>query len=280
MKILIPFFLLLIALVGCSEESHDFDSMAKAGREAYISGNYRIARDYFFKALNQNASDQEVLYLLGVIYQKEYMYDSSLFYLKKVDILYPRQKEINKTIYQVAPYALDWKSAIKAIEVLIKTGESKEKYYEDLAEYNLRAERYFHALYYNKKLLANDSGNIKRYLQVANTAAVAESLDVAVETIDYALEKFGPIDELVSNQGTLYAFQKKFAKAEKNFRKLFLKDTTNIYHKLNLASVLSELDEESKKKEAYLLLNEIKQLQPSPTIDSMILELKTDLNLD
>ena len=279
MKRLIILFILGLIAFGCSSQNKDPEYYLKSGQESFLAGKYRDATNIFLDGLKLSPSNHELLYYTGLSYQKEYMYDSALFYLKKVDLLFPREKEINLAIYQVAPKVEDWENSIKAIKVLIKSGDNEEKYWKDLVQFYGYREMYVNSMHYLRKVIANEPENIEPYLQMCNFSAFAESLEVAQAYNDTAVDKFGYLNELKSNQGTILAFKGEFKKAEKIFRELFNLDTTNIYFKTNLASSLSEQNILSKKEEALKLFEEVK-LQSSANstqLDSIINNLKEEI---
>ena len=278
-KLLIPLFI-LSTLLGCTKESAQVDDIVKAGQDLFLTGDYREARAKFTEGLKISPSNHDLLYYMGLSYHRDYMYDSALFYLKKVDLLYPDEKEINTAIYQVAPLSGDWENAIRAVRTLIDLGEPPEKYWNDLAEFSRQNGQTRNAHYYYRKLLEREPDNIDRYLQVANTAAALDSVHEASNVIDSAIDRFGPSDVLLGNQATILSFAGKHQQAEEIFRSLLAKDTANFYIKLNLASCLSSQDDNAKKTEAYQLLTEIREVADDQLyLDSMITELKTELNI-
>lgn len=279
MRRLVILFVLGLVAFGCSSQKEDPEYYLKSGQESFLAGKYREATNLFLEGLKHSPSNHELLYYTGLSYQKEYMYDSALFYLKKVDLLFPHEREINLAIYQVAPKVKDWENSIKAIRVLIRNGDNEEKYRNDLIQYYSNREMYVNSMYLLRKVLANNPEKIEPYLQMCNYSTFAESLEVAQAYNDTAVDKFGYVDELKSNQGTIFAFKGEFIKSEKIFRELFNLDTANFYYKTNLASSLSEQNSILKKKEALKLFEEVR-LQTSANsaqLDSIIYNLKEEI---
>ncbi|RKX22692.1 MAG: hypothetical protein DRP35_01300 [Candidatus Zixiibacteriota bacterium] len=279
MKRIIILFIFSLIGFGCSSQNKDSEYYLKSGQKSFLAGKYSEATNFFLDGLKHSPSNHELLYYTGLSYQKEYMYDSSLFYLKKVDLLFPHEREINLAIYQVAPKVKDWENSIKAIKVLIKSGDKEEKYWKDFIQYYGNREMYVNSMYYLRKVIPKEPENIEPYLQMCNFSALAESLETAQAYNDTAVDKFGYLDELKSNQGTILAFRGELKKAEKIFRELFNLDTTNIYYKTNLASTLSEQKNISKKKEALKLFEEVR-LQTSANslqLDSIVNNLKKEI---
>src|SRR5512138_1015978 len=94
------FLLAVLVLLGCSREPKTVADLAAAGDKAYFAGQYPEARVYYFKALAQKPSDKHVLYFTGMSYSREGTLDSALTYLKRADLLYPNDREINSEIHE------------------------------------------------------------------------------------------------------------------------------------------------------------------------------------
>jgi tetratricopeptide (TPR) repeat protein len=272
--------LLLFSLTQCGKGNKTTEEYLASGQKAFTAGDFKTARTEFLKGLASSPSDHDLNYYTGLAYQRDYMYDSALFYLKKADLLYPNEREINLAIYQVAPKFEDWENQIKAIKVLILTGDSEDKYNQELGELYHELNNIHYSLFYYKKLLSAEPENPQRYLEVSNLATMVESLTLAQDVLDKGVEKFGLLDEFKANQGTLHSIRKEFDEAEKIFRSLLTKDTANIFLKINLASTLSEQENRDKKHEAYLLLKEIRQITSRfEIVDSLLINLREELNI-
>ena len=276
-------FLIIAILLGCGREPQTFDEYKSAGEKAFFKGNYLKARNYFKGALEINSTDRNVLYFLGVSYQRDYIYDSALIYLKRADILFKNDREINKELYKISRELQDWNNALKAINVLVATGDDINNYLPEIVDYNIRIEHYGVAYHYGKELLKVQPDNPDWYIQFANLAAEIDSLEVALATMDDAIERFGEEDEFLLNRGMYLTAQGKHLKAEKIFRNLTDKDTLNFApYRMNLAHVLASQDNVKKKKEAYKIY---KALQEEGTdakfrIDSIITDLENQLNIE
>lgn len=280
MKRLLIILFLVSTFLGCGQKSGDVAEIVRAGQDLFLSGDYRGARAKLIEGLKISPSNHDLLYYMGLCYNRDYMYDSALFYLKKVDLLYPDEREINIAIFQVAPLVGDWKNSIAAARTLIDLGEPPEKYWNDLAEFNRQSGKTRNAHYYYRKLLEREPDNVDRYLQVANTAAALNLVEDAANVIDSAIDRFGPTDVLLGNQATIMSFSGKHQQAEEIFRTLLAKDTANMYVKLNLASCLSSQDNTAKKREAYNLLTDLRAATEGQLeLDSMITTLKTELKI-
>lgn len=252
------FVLMVTMMISCAGEPETFDELVKAGERSFVSGDYFQARGYLSGALKQKHSDRRLLYLLGLTFSRELMYDSAAFYLGRADILYPADREINTALYEAAVNSGDFETARKALRVLITTGDPIDNHLETLAKLSLEIEDISSAHYYYRQLLAREPDNPNRYIQVGNTAADLGSLSVAIELVDSAIEKFGPNESFLANKGTYLAAQLRYSDAEQIFRSLLADDTAAVAYQLNLASVLAAQDTRAKRQEALKLFREVR----------------------
>ncbi len=275
------FFLLiimLVILVGCNSQPESFEQLKKAGEKAFFSGNYTKARDLLSKAAARQPSDKNVLYYLGLSYARDFLYDSAYVYLKRVDLLFPKDREINQEIYNIAMELGEWKAAKRAIETLIATGDSRDQWSERLGWLNRHLGNMVLAYAYYRRALELNPDDPGRYLDVANSAALIDSVPIAIQVIDSAIEKFGEKEELLLNKGLFLAMNNELEKSEDVLRTLYKQDTTSVSTMLNLAHTLASQDNVEKKKEAYKLYLRI---QPSVgnQVDSIIEALQQELHI-
>ena len=269
-----------IFLGGCGQAPQTVEELQKAGEKAFAQEDFAEARKYFSKAVARKPSDPHLLYLLGVSYQRDYLYDSAFHYLKRVDILFPKDREINLALYDIAKALGEWKSAIKAIHVLVNTGDPSEKYDRELAQLNLSIENYQVAYYFYRKLLRQEPDNPNYYLTVANLATELDSFDIALNVIDSAIDQFGPKDEFLLNKGMYLIAERRYEEAEAIFRSLVAGDSTSQAYRINLANTLASQDDRTKKKEAHQLYLDLKEtVGPEFRIDSLIQALEKELDI-
>lgn len=276
-------FLLIVTVMlvfGCEKENLTLNELKSKGEQEFLSGNYKSARELYIKALAKKPSDYDLLYYTGISYQREYIFDSALFYFKKADLLYPTNEELNRAILQVAPEAQDWKNAIKAIRILIRAGDPEEQYWPNLIDFHKKAGQNLHTFYYLKQIMKKDPDNLSHYLRSISATLTLNSLYVAECFIDTATDKFGELLELRANRGTLFLFQGEFKKSEAVFRTLSKENDQDVYYKLNLAQALGAQEENRKKMiEGRNIYIEIKDaLGGQYPIDSLLMELDRKLN--
>ena len=281
MRQFIPTALLVILLAGCAKEPQTLEELIRAGEKAFIDQDYAKAREYLTKAVVQKPSDRHLLYILGISYQRDFLYDSAFHYLKRVDLLFPDDREVNLELYKIAQAIQEWKSAIKAIQVLIKTGDPIEQYYSELADLNLNVKNYSVAYYFYRILLEAEPDNRNNYLAVANLAAQLDSLDISLAVVDSAIERFADSDEFVVNKGLYLAAMKRYEESEAVLRSLLAKDSGSAAVRLNLANALASQDDRAKKREALQLYL---QLRPTADdifrLDSAVDALREELNIE
>ena len=275
------FAVLLVGFLGgCSKEPQTVDELSRAGEKAFDNHEYARARKHLTKAVAQKPSDRHLLYLLGISYQRDFLYDSAYHYLKRLDLLFPGDREVNLRLYKIAKTVKEWKSVIKAIHVLVETGDSGEQYHAELADLNLKIENYKVAYYFYRKLLEVEPNNPNYYLLVANLAAQLDSLNISLAVIDSALERFGDRDEFLMNKGLYLAVKKRYEESEAIFRSLLDKDSSSLPARLNLANALATQDDLAKKREALQLYLQIRPVADEVLrLDSMIGALREELNI-
>lgn len=275
------FAILLVGFLGgCSQEPQTVDELSRAGEEAFDNHEYARARKYLTKAVAQKPSDRHLLYLLGISYQRDFLYDSAFHYLKRLDLLFPGDREVNLRLYKIAKTVKEWKSAIKAIQVLVKTGDPGEQYHAELADLNLKVKNYKVAYYFYRKLLEADPNNLSYYLLIANLAAQLDSLDISLAVVDSALERFGDRDEFLVNKGLYLAAMKRYEESEATFRYLLAKDSSSLPAKLNLAHALATQNDRAKKREALQLYLQLRPVADEVLrLDSLIGALQEELNI-
>ncbi len=277
-RILILAIVFGLLATGCGKEPTTFDELVKAGKKAYVKDDFTKARDYLGKAVTLNPSERSSLYFLGMAYERDGMDDSAYFYMGRADVLFPRDREINQAMYTIAMHLQNWAAMRKAIGVLIETGDPASAYHVELARLNLADSNYTIAYRYFRMALQDSLDSPSRWLDVANSAAQIDSIDVAIDVIDSAITKFGPRTEFLMNKGLYLSGKKDYPEAEKVFRGLMESDTSQVAFKLNLAHVLASQDSRKKKEEALSLYRKVRTaVGPEFGLDSLITQLSDDL---
>ena len=281
MKRYLSFFLITLFLAGCSQEPQTIEELTKAGEQAFVAGDYEKAKKYLAEGLLKKSSDREILYLLGVSFSRQYQYDSALYYLKRADLLHPLDRQINLEIYTASKQVQDYDNAIKAIDVLIKTGDAQSKYLGELADLNLRAGNIFVSFLQLRKLWEEQGQeNPNMYLALANLAAQVDSVDMSIRIMKQAIDKFGFRDELVSNYAVYLAGANRLSEAETVLIKMIPLSSNPDAVRLNLANILTLSDKRKKKIEAYHIYKDLyTRLGNVLKLDSTVTALKEELNL-
>lgn len=278
-QILLIIMPLIVFLASCGGPN-SLSEYEEAGKEAYLNEDYARAREYLGKAASMKSSDRDVLYYLGMSYQREFFLDSALFYLKRADLLHPNDREVNEALYPIAAQLKEWDFAIRAIMVMVQTGDPIEQYRERLADLNVKMGNHVVAFIHAKELLKMDSLNPDRYFQLSVLAFKIDSFHVAEDLVDRAVEKFGPNPMFLSSKGMLLTHKGDYVQAEKILRPLLEADssTTNKYR---LANALIDQSTRSKKEEAFRLYLDIKDVVgPELKVDSLLTSLDQILNPD
>lgn len=266
-------------LISCGDQKTDLQELKSDGQKAFLNQQYRQAREYFLKGLATAPSDRDLLYYTGLCYKRDFIYDSALSYLKRADLLYPRDRELNQELYSVATATRSWQVALDCINVLIETGDPPVNYLEQLAVLSAKLDQPLNVVYYLRLLTTSHPDSALYALQLANGLIGVDSLETAEQVLDSAVAKFGELNEFLATRATIGAYRGKYSQAEKTFRDLIVRDATQTdRYKLNLANVLSMQKERDKKLEALSLYKEIKpRFEIGSRIDSLIDTLEKEL---
>ena len=258
--------------VSCSREPQTLDELRSAGQREFNDAHWSVARSYFQKALGKAPSDKQLLYLTGICYKRESIYDSAVVMLKKADYLYPRDREINLALREVADLDGKWGYAIGAISVLVATGDKIEDWYSDLARLSARNNEPLISMYYQRRLQKLNHEDLLEWTRLISVALMIDSLPIAQLYLDSAVTKFGMNDELMACKGKLEGSLGHMAEAEQIFRTLYTKNPNLSTNKYNLANALSSANDKSRKLEAIELLRLIPEGERGPFhADSLIM---------
>lgn len=261
---------LALGMLGCGFDSPE--SLRKSGKEAFDKKEYPKAREYFLRALEKDKNDKESLVGLAQAYRQDYRLDSAIYYLKRADLTYPGDHALNEQIREVAVALGDWQNAINAIESMINLGDSASQWNEQLADLWLKNNQPGRAFYYARRAIRHGTENQAIYLQTATWAAQYDSLNTALEILDSAIAKFGPLDPFVVNKALLLSYSGQHRQAEELMRSVADRENPpDPAMQLNLANILAAEPEASKKREAVAIYRDIRQsLAGLYPIDSLI----------
>ncbi|MBU0982955.1 MAG: hypothetical protein KKA42_03730 [candidate division Zixibacteria bacterium] len=272
------FSVVVLALIlGCGGTT-DVEELRRLGKEAFANQDYAGAREYLLKAIATHPSDKDLLYFTGVAYRRDYMFDSALFYLKRADILYPKDRELNLEIYEIAQALGQWDNAIASLYVIGETGDGLKKHYAKLSELWGKNEHPANAFYWMQKAMEENPDEPDYFMKAAHLAVICVSPDSAISILDSAMRAFGDKEVLLANKATYLVYKEDFVGAEKILRGLVAGDTAVAEFKLNLANVLSSQENRAKQTEALDLFRTIKdRVNPAFNLDSVITALEDKL---
>jgi tetratricopeptide (TPR) repeat protein len=216
---------------------------------------------------------------MGMSYQREYLLDSALFYLKRADLLHPNDREINQAIYPIAAELREWEVAARAVNVLIETGDSLAHYRLKLADLNLKMGNYIVAFIHMRKLLESSPDDPDRYYQMAVVAQQVDSIDVALAVVNDAIDRFGEQSRFLQTKGVLYTTLGEYEKAERILRRLLASESSSLIYKVTLANALAMQPSGKKKLEAFELYKQVQgKVSPALKVDSILTSLQQELN--
>ncbi len=258
--ILATTFVLFVGSACGDPEPESVDELRNRGKEAYFDGEYEQARDYFRQVLFRESSDRDALYLMGLAYKADFIYDSAIIFLKRVDLIYPKDREIATQLLEIGEAVGDPAVAISAIGVLIATGDPEERYYAQLARLWAEEERPSNAFLYYQRALEQDDENMQLWLSMVQYAGMIEGADSALAVIDSVYTRFGESIPFRSNEAYFLAQRGDYEPAVAAYREVLATDSANTFFQLNLANALSKLDDRASLEEARDLFRAVQPL--------------------
>ena len=268
-----------VALAGCGD-GDSIEDLLKAGNEAYEKRDYAEARGFYLRGLEIDNKSRDLLVACGKAYRQDYMLDSAIYYLKRADLMQREDREINEQIREVAQELGDWQNAIDAIEALGRLDGTMEPYHVELADLRLKNNQPGRAFYHARQALLSSPDIPGLYIQTSSMAVTYDSVEVAIEILDAAIAKFGPLDQFVVNRAMLLAYSGNFVQAEVALREVINQsEIPQPGLKMNLANVLAAQPQRAKKEEALSLYGEIRDVVSSDfPVDSLMQALREQIN--
>jgi tetratricopeptide (TPR) repeat protein len=268
----------MIIIGGCGEAARDTNMLKQQGAAAFKSKNFTQAINLCREGLKAKPSDRDFLYYLGVSYAKLDLYDSAMIYIRRAKVLYPHDRDINRQLVQLCPKFQDFDCALRAIAVLIMTGDNEKMYWPQLAEYNYRNDELLLAVKYYKLALADNPDIPNYYLYLSVVLGQLGKLEEAINYLNRSIDRFGPSEESYANMGTMYINLRRFDKAEECFRSSLALNPDNISIWINLANILTTFDNREKKLEGLEIYKKYRAQTPEMyNLDSLIPALEKEL---
>lgn len=270
-----------LIFLNCGQDGRDFDTLAKAGMDAYDRADYNEAVSLFNKALHLKPSDRDMLYQIGLTFERLDLADSALVYLHRADILYPADYDVNKELFRLCSNTEDYECALSAIRMLIANGDSEEMFWIPLADLNYFIGNYRLAVMYYKLLIDEDPKEGRYRWNLSDCLAKMNKPEESNEVLEKAVKELGPNPVAYSQIAINYVTMQKHALAEEYFRKAIKFDPKNVSLWINLANVLTEQDSREKKEEGLEIYRRYYIDTPEMfKIDSLIKALEKELGED
>lgn len=280
MKLCLVLLTLIGIMAGCSGEPQTAEELLEAGQRAFVDQDYYRTRVCLNEVIKQRPSDRLPLFFLGLAYLEDNMPDSAEFFLARVNMLHPDDIEILEKLYLAQYRVAHWNEARQTMQELFKLGIDEDGHLDRMFELSMSGERYDHAYYWSRKLLAKIPDERQHWLNTANLAAEIDSIYMAINVMDSAIDRFGPLEEFLNNKGLFIVTLRDGARAEKIFRQLVDLDTTRLEYRLNLANALSIQSDIEKKREAYQRYGDLAgRMTNTVWVSSAMIRLANELGL-
>lgn len=268
----------LFLTFGCGDKTADAGKLTMEGHRALENGELNQAVNLFKKALLEKPSDRDLLYYLGVSFKRLDLPDSAYSYFRRAKILYVHDREINREIIDMAPMYGDYDDAINAIAVMVLIGDNEKMYWPRLAELHYRNQDMYMAAKYCRLIIADDPESKDYYLYLSRSLSQLGKIGESNDVLFDALDKFGPSSEAYANIAVNYISMNNAPKAEEFFRKSLAVNPSSVPTWINLANVLTEQNDRTKKEEALGIYRQYyEQTPPAYKLDSIIPALETEL---
>jgi tetratricopeptide (TPR) repeat protein len=268
-----------VVLAGCGS-GNSVEELLQTGNEAFAERNYAEAREYYLRGLEIDSKDRDLLLACGKAYRQDFMLDSAIYYFKRADLMQRDDREINEQIREVAKALGDWQNAIDAIETLARLDGTMEPYHIELADLRLKNNQPGRAYYHARNALLAGPDVPGLYIQTASMAVTYDSVEVAIEILDAAIAKYGPMEQFVVNRAMLLAYTGDLGQAEAALRSVIdQSQSPQPALKMNLANILAAQPQRAKKEEALQLYEEIRELVSRDfPVDSLMQVLRDELD--
>jgi tetratricopeptide (TPR) repeat protein len=276
--VIISAIAILFLFLNCADKEKDFESLKRAGMAALESDDYNHAVDLLKKAYLIKPSDRDILFNLAVAFKKMSMTDSAFAYFHRAQLLYARDRDINKELLDLYMAAKDVDGVLNTVGALIAAGDNEQIYWPILAEYCYRKGDPEGAVKYYRLLISADPTKKSYYLLLSGILSRMNEFSQSNDVLFKAINLFGFSAECYANAAVNYVGMKNLTKAEDFFRKSLAINAGNIPTWINLANNLSSQQDKNKKREALEIYKKYRsQTPPEYGLDSLINTLESEL---
>jgi len=280
-RFLIALIILVMYVGGCGDDTKTTETIFKDGREAMNDGDFVKAINIFRDGLTTDPSNRDFLLQTGIAFKKLDIFDSSIVYFRRGNILYGSDRDFNKNLVDLCPLFGDYSGAITAIATLVRLGDNERMYWYQLAELYYLNRELTMAIKYYKLLIDENPERASIYMKLANSYSELEKYRDAVSVLNNLIKNLGPTTEVYANLGLNYVALKDNQKAEDAFRNSLAIKSGNVPVWINLANILSSSTDRYKRIEALEIFREYRNQVPlAYRLDSIIPALEQELGLN
>jgi tetratricopeptide (TPR) repeat protein len=165
-------------------------------------------------------TDSAVLFLGARVYAGMNQFDSAVTYAKKFTVLYPRDLNGYRMLYNVAGKIEDYDAQIWAVSQLGYIENNRRKYHYDIADLNYKRGEFGMAIVTCKQMLEYDSTNVQVLFLLASSLAAAGQIDSALAVMEKLDQRHPNKVEIVSNLASFFAGKRDYDKAIVHFKRL------------------------------------------------------------
>lgn len=264
--------LTLLALGGCFSKEERFARFKQAGQDAFARGEFRMARQKFLGALELSSSDRDILYMIGLSYRRDNIFDSAQLFLKRAELYHPGDTAILHALYETAMITRSWQVALDAILALLNTGEPLEQHIDQMVPLYRLLEFPSPVAFYLRQLVEKFPDSLRFRRDLVRVLCELDSVPIANRVLDTAFGDFGEIPPLIVSRAELFVFENRLAEAADVYRYLIRTDSLwATQYTFFLANTLMLQARPETMREAVRLYQEIRPVfYNQPLLDSVL----------
>jgi tetratricopeptide (TPR) repeat protein len=205
--------------LGCGSDLSPEEQIVKL-KELVEDEDFEEAEELLRDLHVKRPTDSTVMRLAGIVFIGLNQPDSAYSYARKFSVLYPKDANGYRFLYEVSGLKEDYDMQIWALSQLSYVEGDKDKYYAQIVELNFMRGEFGKAISGAEWVLAKDPENSGMLFILANSLATIGNVDSAVAILTRLDEKNPNRVEIIANLASYLASKKDYDQAEVHFKKL------------------------------------------------------------
>jgi len=209
----------IVAFISCGESLTPEKRIEKM-HELVAAKKFDQAIEQLKVLMVDRPTDSQVLFLGGMAYLGLEQYDSASSYAKKFTVLYPKDMDGYRLLYESSEKIGNFEAQLWAVSQMSYVDTDRRKYFPEIARLNFQAGNYGMALATGRDILKNDPGNRQVLFTMANSYAAIGNLDSAILIMEQINNQTPDQVEVLANLAIYQAHKSNYPEAEKHFRRV------------------------------------------------------------